>query len=528
MDSSPPGIASSQRASLSEESRFYYAGLTSVPILVGRSGTTPWEAPGAPKAYLKLKELGTVGRHAITKVWEDHLGRKVVAHLDSKQVAWTSIDVVRIGYVGESPHPVIVWIGVQPESLSVEDGNKVARSCQEILVQSGIIDVDVEIRESLVTPLEGPKLLAPTFSSDATVDIRSPLTHALGIPIADGTGGFFVAEGGDSKRLFLVTARHVILKLNKDENKSFEHKSPRMPRREVTLLGDAAFKNLLESIQVEIGGKAIVKEYLERRITKVAGRADEAAETERKEAQDELAKVNRAIKTLNKFYEDVSTRWAIPDERVLGHVIYSPPVEMGVGTAQDTMDFAVIDIDLSKIDASNFEGNVIDLGTKFHPVVFTRMMYSNLQNAHTFEYPEDRFLRLRDTIPDEDMCRPPTLDQNCEPCLMVVKQGNTTSLTVGRANNIRSCVHNYYEDGASNLSREWAILPFDDESGPFSAPGDSRAVVADGRGRIGGIITSGAGRMDDKDITYATSIRSIMKGIKDKFPNAHLNPVLSS
>ncbi|KAL5480626.1 hypothetical protein ACEPAI_1897 [Sanghuangporus weigelae] len=516
---------------LVKEAQFYYTGLPSGPPLVGRSSTTPWEAPSGTEAYNKSKLLGTIGRHVIKDVWEDNLSRKLVEHLDSNRVPWNSIDVVRISYVGESFRPVILWIGVQPESLSVEDGTKVARSSQEILVQFGIVDVDVEIRESLVTPLDGPKLLVPTFSSDPTVDVRTPLTHTLGLPISgkltpwiEGTGGFFIAEGGGSKRIFLVTARHVVFKPNRNDNKTFEHNSPSAPRREVILLSDAAFKKFLESIQVEIGEKALMIPYLERRIDKVQDVAGDAAERERRKAGDELAEVKEAMEALNIFYEDVSTRWASPDKRVLGHVIYSPPIELGFGTEQCTQDFAVIEIDLSKIDATNFkEGNVIDPGTKIQPGVFTRMMYPNLQNAHTLEYPEDRLLKLKGTIPDEDMRHPPALDQNGEPCLMVVKHGNTTGLTVGRANDIRSCVRNYYEDGTTDFSMEWAILPFDHKSGAFSAPGDSGAVVADGSGRIGGIITSGAGWMPAKDITYATSINSVMKGINVKFPKAHLN-----
>jgi hypothetical protein len=130
--------------------------------------------------------------------------------------------------------------------------------------------------------------------------------------------------------------------------------------------------------------------------------------------------------------------WVSPDKRVLGHIIYSPPIELGFGTRKYTQDFAVIDIDVSKIDATNFEGNVIDLGTRIQPTAFNRMMYPNRQNVHTFEYPQDRLLRLRGTIPDEDMRDPPALDHNGEPCLVVVKHGNTTGLTIGRANSIRS------------------------------------------------------------------------------------------
>jgi hypothetical protein len=63
---------------------------------------------------------------------------------------------------------------------------------------------------------------------------------------------------------------------------------------------------------------------------------------------------------------------------MLGHVIYSPPIELGFGTEQYIQDLAVIEI---------------DLGTEIHP---------NLQNAHTFEYPDDRLPRLKGSIPDED------------------------------------------------------------------------------------------------------------------------------
>ena len=76
----------------------------------------------------------------------------------------------------------------------------------------------------------------------------------------------------------------------------------------------------------------------------------------------------------------------------------------------------------------------------------------------------------------------PALDQNGESGLMVVKLGNTTSLTVGRANDIHSCVHKYYEGETTNFSMKWAILPFENKSGAFAAPDDSGAIVADNRG----------------------------------------------
>ncbi|TFK57832.1 hypothetical protein BDN72DRAFT_732118, partial [Pluteus cervinus] len=103
--------------------------------------------------------------------------------------------------------------------------------------------------------------------------------------------------------------------------------------------------------------------------------------------------------------------------------------------------------------------------------------------------PARRLLRLKGTIPDEEMCHPPVLDQNGKPTLMVIKHSGATGLTVGRANDVHSCVRNYYGDGATNYSMEWPILPFDNSwARAFAAPGDSGAAVVDGSGRIGGII----------------------------------------
>jgi len=61
------------------------------------------------------------------------------------------------------------------------------------------------------------------------------------------------------------------------------------------------------------------------------------------------------MEILNTFYGDISTHWASLDKCVLGHIIYSPPIKLGFGQKQCAQNFAVIDIDLSKIDATNFE-----------------------------------------------------------------------------------------------------------------------------------------------------------------------------
>jgi hypothetical protein len=124
------------------------------------------------------------------------------------------------------------------------------------------------------------------------------------------------------------------------------------------------------------------------------------------------------------------------------------------------------------------------------------------------------------------MRRPTTLDKNDDPCLMVIKRGNTTGLTIGRANDVCSYSRNYYYDDSPKTSKEWAILAFDSKSGPFSEKGDSGSLIVDGRGRMGGLINGGAGAT--RDITYATPINFLLKCIHSHgFSKAHINPVLS-
>ena len=91
---------------------------------------------------------------SINAVWEDELGPQIYNILDSKGVQWTSIDLPRIGFAGERFVPVVVWIGVKPNTLSGIDGLAVAEECKQLLVASEILDVEVEIRESVVTTLE--------------------------------------------------------------------------------------------------------------------------------------------------------------------------------------------------------------------------------------------------------------------------------------------------------------------------------------------------------------------------------------
>ena len=509
-----------------DEAKSYYHGLPSSPVLVARAGFTHWNMPSRGQ-----KELRPVGKHLLSLVWEKDLALKLHALLGSLGVKWTSTDVVRIGIHGESSAPIVLWIGVVPNTLTGDTRITTVSQCLDLLLGYGITDVDVEIRESLVAHSAGPALLGPYSDSDdpnldPTVNIRKPLTATLGFPIcaettphAQGSSGLFIAEGRKNTRL-LLTARHVVFP---HQNNPFVHTN-NQPRFNVKLFGDPAFENYLSSIDSDISSRERIVEGMKGRLRRADGSLDLESKRGR---QGKINKATKELRQVQAFHDDVSKHWT-PENRVLGHVILSPPIRLGCnsegGNEGYTEDWAIIEVDRSKVNASNFSGNVIDLGTKVSAEVLVDMMNSNVnQNAQPFKYPAYGLLWLKGTIPDDEMRHPDTVfDQgrgdNTTPSIIVIKHGDTSGVTVGRANNLMSFVRKYDVISEGQVSIEWAIFPFDLKSCPFSEKGDSGSIVVDGQGRIGGLLTGGSSKplSTSNDITYATPISFLLKRIEEE------------
>lgn len=525
------------------EARYYYYGLPSLPRLVARSSTNAWVESSGPEAYLLPKESRPIGLHPLQENWEATVGPAMIDYLESKGVRWTSLDPVRMGYAGESSFPAIIWMGVVPGSLPARDGIEVATHCKHILVTHGINDFHVEIRDSEVIPFtdsEIPKMYKPVPTLNPTALALEPFSTALGLPICaeatpsiQGTGGFFISDPRYPGKIYLVTARHVVLPLDKNDNNFnelyLEQLDPSQPRQNVLLFGHAAIKKHTAFIKSEVDGQLIFVDHFEKMLVG----SQEMSAVDQGEVQHQLDRAKMAIIRLEELFTNVSgDSWQNKKNRVLGHIVLSPPIGLGVGDEKFTEDWAVIEVDSSKVDSTNFPGNVIDLGTTISIVEFKRRMSPHPTTNPPFHYPTDRLLKLCGTIPDEEMWKPSpgTLDQHNDPCIMVIKRGYGSGLTIGRLNTIRSFTRTYLKDKAhkelSKSSIEVCVLPRGSWSGPFSGKGDSGSVVVDGNGRIAGLLTGGSGDAHMANCSYLTSINFLTKRMLMHGLEADLSPSL--
>ena len=155
-------------------------------------------------------------------------------------------------------------------------------------------------------------------------------------------------------------------------------------------------------------------------------------------------------------------------------------------------------------------------------------MYPN-PIAHTsFKHPHGCLLQLLDIIKKDELHHPTMLNTNGKECLLVVKNGKSTSMTISCATGIMPFVCEYFKDSTQETSMELAIYSYGNKDSAFSTLGDSGSIIADGKGHIVGLLTSGASQTDSTNITYTTPCYWLIdEHMKAHFPNAYLYLVMA-
>ncbi|KAF9065111.1 hypothetical protein BDP27DRAFT_81613 [Rhodocollybia butyracea] len=529
-------------------SESYYKGLPSNPCLIATTHPSTIDPPSGGQMEDQwgwedrwwpdsghsavLKEIRALGDHSLASVWDKGLATSICEGLNTMHVNWTSLDALTIAKVGdESSGLATVWIGVEFGALSYEEGSNVAhRILQGIIGQWHIEDCRVEIRESRVMRQIGNKFLNLVHFNHATFTIRSPYTATLGSPIStkdrlwdEGTGGFYFSAGGNDSNIYLVTARHVVLPLGQDDNEEYEQ--PDDNKLRVVIHGTTSFDENLAAFDREIKEKEFVIKDIQDRIRLMKDKNDfvwvEARILEEKNLQ--MAKTE--LEQLNLLLKDIATHWEGAENRVFGELVWAPPIIPSTEPGRYTLDLAVIKIDPGMLDAENFLGNTVNLGKKYTPLELAQKVHLHSSSSPSFKIPGNRLVKLEDQVPEDALFNPPMRDADSKPCFIVFKNGGKTGMTFGKANNVssftRTCLAGQYRE-----SKEWPVIATNQESGAFSAKGDSGSCVADIFGRVAGILTSGSGATESADVTYVTPISFIMQVLTKRFPQAHLSPTL--
>jgi hypothetical protein len=124
-------------------------------------------------------------------------------------------------------------------------------------------------------------------------------------------------------------------------------------------MGSKAFVDFVESIEAEIGSLANNVIHQKNLIKLYTGKPHLVAKLAA--AEDEVEKANVKIDTLKDFLVMVRRDWSDREKRVIGHVVWAPPITGNTPPHGYTQDVCVIKLDKVKF-LENFVGNVIDLG----------------------------------------------------------------------------------------------------------------------------------------------------------------------
>ncbi|KAI9431125.1 hypothetical protein H4582DRAFT_2121694 [Lactarius indigo] len=433
------------------EAQAYYSGLASEPKLVYRTGA-PWSPPHGPEAQRRRKELREVYNHPLVALWNDGLAWKVVDVMDAHGMVdfdeAPSDEEEGSADEDDAVGPVTIWVGVMPTYA--------AKVVLGLLSGHQITDVvDVDFRESLYRREAGPQLLSPVGDLDPLVDVispphfcpRSPQSLPRAGPRLRAPWASTSSEDGESDSLLGLTCNHVPPSIRAKACVDYVY-HPSAPAKNVVLLCRKAYDKLAGSQ---------IQSFVER----------EKAKKERTQTQALLDDGETALAALADLLDWIRQQWKSITDRVLGHIIRAPAIRLGVSEERFTEDpGGGFRLSRDKL-GHGFQGNKIDLGA--------------CGNANwCFEYPEDRLLPIHGIISDELMRAPDMWDLDGESCLLVVKNGNATNTTLGRANGVFSIVREYaMNTDAHHTSMEWGIVNYDSKSDFFSEPGDSGVIIAD-------------------------------------------------
>ncbi|KAH9169579.1 hypothetical protein EDB89DRAFT_1908477 [Lactarius sanguifluus] len=505
------------------EKATYYHGISlDHPELLYRSDLLqkPFLIPKGRHRRLHAKTVYGVFNTPLNAVW-DIVAPQIRDLLTKRKIRYSAIQTARFVTHGEDGKdtlgPIVIWIATHPTTTTAENAYDASPDILALLKDNGVEGAVVEWYEGAVVKLSGPPLLRVTGNTNPTHHVRRFLTAVLGMPIttaeraaddAQGSVALFFHEnkdkdGNPSAKVFGVSNCHV---LRKDTTVAYEFKGPGPPRKYVRVAGLRRFQLGLDEITALIRDHVTDADLFAREIgeleAKLESKVPEQAAEDKAEVEanrNKLARVKKDIKELEAFRKEIQDQWSDITSRNIGHVHWAPEISVDVQGCKYTKD----------------------IGVKFTPRQLTNMFYPGSGGRTVFKFPTNRQLRINGWVTRELLASPDCFDMNGEPCLIVMKDGNATGLTVGRYAGLEA----YLCDQLGVESIELAIYNYNKSSGPFSSEGDSGSLIFDGMGQMVGILHSGMEKGTNSHVTYATPAWWAIDQLKLRYPYADFNRI---
>ena len=132
-------------------------------------------------------------------------------------------------------------------------------------------------------------------------------------------------------------------------------------------MGQVAFTQYLDSLRGTINSLVMTARGQEVRVQKLrqgTGGEHEAAKANPslRMTEEDLNFTRSRIRVLKDYHSKVQKTWSQANDRVIGHVVWSPPLTGSMPPHSYTQDVCVIKLDKKKF--RHFGGNVLSLGVR--------------------------------------------------------------------------------------------------------------------------------------------------------------------
>ncbi|KAI9155020.1 hypothetical protein HJFPF1_07583 [Paramyrothecium foliicola] len=500
MDQYPPGEI---------ERDWYYAGLRDSPFLIARTSSSPWvlrRVRGRP-----YKSFQPIADHQILLKWSQAVEQRIIQAL--RGCDWHFFWPIRI-YDGQyDSSNVVLLIGVDGISLQWSLAIEKALACRNILTEANIRDVEVEMMDAFASQhvsfrqhfenqineehwrLNARRDQDLDYVAARINELVLPLHSSLGFPICQssdmansadnmddpkgtprGTMGLYLRLGADQKKTYGLISRHVALGKDRlDDSK--DYKKALAGKVEFPMSWPLSATEFWTKLEVQNRSIEESNTAIEFRILK--GKGTEALEASLVTAKKLISYSDGLIKAAKAAKEPESL--LRPDERIIGHVAYSPALQVHPVQGQ-LRDWALLALKDSQFNSRPTNRVYVGgIGCNDGSALY-HLDCPQLEKEWLFDVNDLGFIDISGVRPYTPGPRKP---------FPVGKRGQSTGLTVGVACEIEAIIRRPSIAGDEAICWCMPVIGSWKTDEAFSERGDSGACVFDFSGRAVSMIDGG-------------------------------------